>query len=217
MNEIQPSTGYRTVETLTGSDRSNFIRIYEESFPRSERDDTQAVLASIEAGSRFCMVAHRNHELIGLAVLLRLVELDIKFLEYFAVDSRLRSLGVGAEFLGHLGTALRSAQSPASGIVFEVDQPDSADGEERRLRQRRIEFYKRNGAVLVECAPTYRAPNLEQEGTVPSSLMWLPLSLRIRSLSGNLLKKCVLAMLTQSYELRLNDPLVHQVISELIC
>jgi ribosomal protein S18 acetylase RimI-like enzyme len=217
MSEIQPSTGYRTVETLTASDRSSFIRIYESSFPRSERDDTQAVLARIESGRRFCMVAHRNHELIGLAVLLALVDLDIQFLEYFAVDSRLRSLGIGSQFLGHLGAELRSAPSPASGIVFEVDQPDLAESEERRLRQRRIEFYKRNGAVLVECAPTYRAPNLEHEGTLPSSLMWLPLDPQIRRLGGDLLKKCVLAILMGSYELRSDDPLVHEVISELIC
>jgi GNAT superfamily N-acetyltransferase len=217
VSEIQPVTGYRIVGGLTGSDRNSFIRIYEESFPRSERDDTEALLASIEAGSRFCMVAHRNHELIGLAVLLALAELDIQFLEYFAVDSRLRSLGIGAQFLGHLGTELQSAPSPALGIVFEVDQPEHADGEERRLRQRRIEFYKRNGAVLVECAPAYRAPNLEHKGTLPSSLMWLPLNPHIRRLGGDLLKKCVLAILTQSYELRSDDPLVHDVISELIC
>ena len=217
MSEIQPSTGYRTVETLTGSDRSSFIRIYEESFPRSERDDTQALLASIEAGRRFCMVAHRNHELIGLAVLLALAEPGIQFLEYFAVDNHLRSLGIGTQFLGQLGTELRSAPSPASGIVFEVDQPDLAKSEERRLRERRIEFYQRSGAVLVECAPTYRAPNLEHEGTLPSSLMWLPLDPHIRRLGGDLLKKCVLAILTQSYGLRSDDPLVHEVISELIC
>lgn len=217
MSEIQPSTRYRTVETLTGSDRSSFIRIYEESFPRKERDNTQAVLASIESGSRFCMVAHRNHQLIGLAILLALVDLDIQFLEYFAVDSRLRNLGIGSQFLGHLGTELRSAPSPASGVTFEVDQPDLVEGEERRLRQRRIEFYERNGAVLVECAPSYRAPNLEHEGTLPSSLMWLPLDPHIRRLGGDLLKKCVLAILTQSYQLRSDDPLVHEVISELIC
>jgi acetyltransferase (GNAT) family protein len=214
---MQPDTGYRAVQSLTGSDRSSFARIYEESFPRSERDDTQALLASIEAGSRFCMVAHRNHELIGLAVLLPLAELDIQFLEYFAIDSRLRSLGIGAQFLGHLGTELRSTPSPALGIVFEVDQPEHADGAERRLRQRRIEFYMRNSAVLVECAPAYKAPNLEHEGTLPSSLMWLPLNPHIPRLGGDLLKKCVLAILTQSYELRSDDPLVHDVISELIC
>ncbi len=211
------STAYRTVEALSGSDRTSFIRIYEESFPCSERDDTQALLASIEAGSRVCIVAYSNDQLVGLAVLLALVGLNIQFLEYFAVDSRRRSLGIGTQFLDHLRIELRSAQSPTSGIVFEVDQPDDAESEERQLRQRRIEFYKRNGAVLVECAPTYRAPNLQQEGTLPSSLMWLPLDPRIPRLGGDLLKKSVLAILTQSYKLRLDDPLVHEVISELIC
>src|SRR5205823_6523228 len=51
-----------------------FAQIYEASFPPSERDDTADLVASIEAGERLCLLARRDREVVGLAVVFDLQE-----------------------------------------------------------------------------------------------------------------------------------------------
>ncbi len=208
---------FRTDKTLSEADQANFIRIYEDSFPRSERDDTGTLLSSIAAGDRDCHIVSLNGDLVGFAVLITLSKVQMPFLEYFAVDSTWRNQGIGSRFLAQVTEELRSGQTPPDGIVFEVEPPNHAVCEEQRVRQRRIGFYQRNGAVVVDCATTYRAPNLEQEGTVPYWLMWLPLRPKVGRLDGDLLRRTVAAILTESYELAGDDPLVHAVVTELTC
>lgn len=208
---------FRTDTSLSEADRANFVRIYEGSFPRSERDDTGSLLSSIATGNRDCHIVRLNDELVGFAVLLTLSKVHMPFLEYFAVDATWRNQGIGSEFLRHLIGESRSETPPPLGIVFEVESPNEAVAEEQSLRRRRLNFYRRNGADVVDCAPTYRAPNLEQEGTVPYWLMWLPLQPKVGRLDGDLLRRTVAAILTESYELAGDDPLVHAVVSELTC
>jgi hypothetical protein len=68
------------------------------------------------------------------------------------------------------------ANSHASAVILEVDPDDEGTPEERQLHSRRIRFYRRVGAKMVDCAPHYRAPNLASAGTVNLRLMWIPLN-----------------------------------------
>jgi ribosomal protein S18 acetylase RimI-like enzyme len=195
-----------------------FAEIYELSFPPSERDDTADLLASIGAGERLCYIARRDGELIGFAVVFSLDGLSIALLEYLAVAPQERDAGVGGALLTHLRTNLGS-DSGATGMVLEVEPPDEAHGEEGTLRERRLGFYLRHGATVVECAPLYRTPNLEgKDETVPFTLLWVPLSSGASAeLAGTQLRRCVEAILTESYELSRDDPLVREVVDDLAC
>jgi ribosomal protein S18 acetylase RimI-like enzyme len=195
-----------------------FAEIYELSFPPSERDDTEDLVASIAAGERLCYIARRNGELIGFAVAFSLDGLSVALLEYLAVAPQERNAGVGGALLTHLRTNLGS-DGGALGMVLEVEPPQEADGEESTLRERRIGFYLRHGASVVRCAPRYRTPNLEREDeTVPFTLLWVPLSTEAPAeLAGGHLRRCVEAILTESYELSRDDPLVREVVDDLAC
>ena len=195
-----------------------FAEIYELSFPPSERDDTADLVASIAAGERLCYIARRNEELIGFAVAFSLDGLSVALLEYLAVAPQERNAGVGGALLTHLRTNLGS-DGGAVGMVLEVDPPEEADGDESTLRERRIGFYLRHGASVVRCAPRYRTPNLEREDeTVPFALLWVPLSTEAPAeLAGSHLRRCVEAILTESYELSRDDPLVREVVDDLVC
>lgn len=208
---------FRTAASIEGNDRARFIRIYEESFPREERDESESLLESISSGARTCHIAYAGGDLVGIAVLFTLSAGDIQFLEYLAVDSGHRNRGIGSRFLGHITSRLRSAEPLTPGVVFEVQTPEKAAGDDRLLRRRRIEFYTRNGAILVDCARDYEAPNLSGEGTVPYLLMWLPLRTDIKELKGDMLRACVEAILTESYELTSDDGLVTGVLARLTC
>jgi hypothetical protein len=104
-------------------------------------------------------------------------------------------------------------------MVLEAELPSEAEGEERTLRERRVAFYMRHGASTVECAPRYRTPNLEREDeTVPFTLLWVPLSDEAPAeLIGSHLRRCVEAILTESYGLGVDDPLVREVVDDLAC
>ncbi len=103
------------------------------------------------------------------------------------------------------------------GIIFEVESVEGAEGAERDLRRRRIDFYQRNGAAIVDCAPLYRAPATNSGATLPFTLMWLPVRGAPPRVAGDLLRGCVEAILAQSYGLDPSSPIVRQVLGDLAC
>ncbi len=202
---------------VRAEDEPRFCEIYEESFPRWERDETADVVASIADGTRQCFVARVDGGLSGLAVVFVLRGPSVAFLEYLAVAEEQRNAGVGGALLDYLLGAV--ALGGIRGIVFEVERPEDAVGAERVLRERRIAFYRRHGASHVDGATSYRAPNLEHAGvTEPYSLMWIPARREDSAqLTGGLLRGTVEAILTESYELGRGDPLVLEVLDGLGC
>lgn len=199
--------------------RARFASIYEPSFPPAERDATDSLLTSIEAGDRTCDVALLQGDIVGLAVTKPFRIPGTAALEYLAVDTARRDQGIGSLLLGNLGARLdKAAGTTTRGWILEVEPPNaSEDSAERELRLRRIGFYERNGASIIECAPLYRAPNLERPGTLPYILMWLPTNHPKGAPTGGFLRDLVAAVLTESYELEPGDPLVGQVLDDLTC
>ncbi len=117
-------------------------QIYIDSFPVRQREPFNDLVASIRAGGQLGWIQVEDGAPIGIAIAMLLESVDWLFLEYFAVERR-----------------------------FEVEDPeDTNDSDERRLRQRRIEFYQRLGAELVGPVE-YVVPNLTGPGTEQLLLM----------------------------------------------
>ena len=194
-----------------------FREIYEESFIAGERDDTTVLLTRVLTGERDCYLAVAGAQLLGLAVVRPLTGYPAAFLEYLAVATEARSAGIGSRILTRMRQGVAdTAEATAAGLLFEVDPPEAADsGSERELRWRRIAFYQRNGAVIVDDAPNYRAPVAVGEGTLPYLLMWLPAALGGPAPAGPYLKDCVTAIFIQSYELPADAPLVRKLIADM--
>jgi ribosomal protein S18 acetylase RimI-like enzyme len=203
--------------TLDDTSGRRFLEIYEEAFWGPTVTRRPRLLASIAAGERSCFIARRDGELVGFAVVFELAPLAFGFLESLAVAVAERNAGIGGRLLDHVGEQLRA--DGARGVLLEVDRPADAAGDERALRERRIGFYERHRAALVDCAPRYRAPDLNDERlTVPYSLMWLPLASGAPArLRGPELSRAIEAILVQSYGLEPDDPRVAEVVGELAC
>jgi len=88
------------------------------------------------------------------------------FLVYLAAAATVRGRGLGAELLEQAwaaGVARLCAQGLAArGMIWEVDLPAAATGEERRCRERRIDFFTRHGATPLPRA--YHQPPLVAGG-----------------------------------------------------
>lgn len=190
-----------------------FRSIYMESFPDSERDDFDELVQKILQGERLLFTVKKGENLLGIAVILPAITPRVHLLEYLAIVHDWRHRGLGSGFIHEISNNLPTG---ASAIVLEVETPEDGTGEEIRIRQRRIEFYLRNGAHVVECAPRYRVPNLAGPGTVGMKLMWLPLE-TVPVPTGILLANCLLAIYTKSYGLPADDPLVQTGLSNLTC
>ncbi|HEX9074791.1 MAG TPA: GNAT family N-acetyltransferase [Anaerolineae bacterium] len=190
-----------------------FRSIYMESFPASERDDFDELVQQILQGKRWLFTVKKGESVLGIAVLLPAITPRVHLLEYLAILRESRSRGLGSGLLNEISNHLRFS---ASGILLEVEAPEVGAGEEIRFRRRRIEFYLRNGAHVVECAPCYRAPNLAGPGTVDMKLMWLPLD-SAPVPTGAQLADDVVAIYTKSYQFPANDPLVQRGLDDLIC
>jgi len=186
-----------TRQTQLSAKQTEQLRaIYLDSFPSYERADFSYLLNSIDRGERWCFTAMQDDEILGLAIIVPHVASDIHLLEYLAVSNQVRGRGIGGRLLDSVIATLR-LQS-ALGLLIEVEPADEGNQAERRWRARRLEFYRRHGARLVEGVPDYRVPMADREGTLRMQLLWLPLVASACAPTGVHLRECIVNIYTHS-------------------
>ena len=167
-----------TVECLTAEELrldDDWWRIYEDSFPSSEREPAEVILESMSRSVGMAFRARRQAATIGLATTHLLKDPAAVFLVYLAVARADRKQGSGGELLQSAwesGAARLSAQGlQPLGLVWEVDPPEPAAGD-AEARDRRIAFFQRNGGQLLE--HPYLQPPVNAATVVPMRLMFRP-------------------------------------------
>ena len=177
---------------------NQFRAIYLDSFPSHERAEFSYLVDSIAQGTRWFFAATRDNDLLGFAVVVPHVASDIHLLEYLAVGANARNQGVGSFLLASVIAAIRTSQS-VTGLLIEVEPDDEGNDAERKLRARRIDFYRRHGAQVVTDTPNYRVPLADRTGTMRMKLLWLPLTENVEMPRGEQLRECVMGVLDKSY------------------
>jgi len=192
-----------------------FETIYLESFPPAERAPFQDLIKEIESRKYRLLTLREGGTLRGFALSTSLSGLDVQLLAYLAVERRYRDRGFGGRLLQALIDSL-TLQGNVAGILIEVDPKGAEDGHDLGMAARRIGFYERLGAQVVDGAAGYRAPNLAGEGSLAMQLMWLPIKNPKQELEGEKLRRCVAALLVEGYGLQETDPLVQDVLRSLV-
>lgn len=190
---------YSTFSDLTDDQRAAVQAIYEEAFPAWERVPFEELVEGDSDPARVQLAMVDNGFVLGLAVASRLKAVPWSFLEYFAITRERRGQGLGGELWDELVRRLGSTAFP---MVFEVDPPEQEPpgSVERIKRGRRIEFYRRRGAVRLE-VPTYRVPDLSGDGgTGELALLAVP-SDGDASPSGDALRDLVRTLYVEGYGL----------------
>lgn len=202
------------VTALRAEDRARFADILVDSFPASERDEPDQVIANIEQGRRRSLFAYDDNVLVGFAVFLDLPAVEVVLLEYMAVTGDARGRGIGGLLFDAVVAELAHEEVPCAGLVLEVEAPYGASGDEEIQRKRRISFYERHGALVVTAAPAYRVPSTMGPEALPFLLMWRPMAAS-GALGGALLRTVVEAILVVGHDLDAGDPFVASVLAEL--
>ena len=136
--------------------REAYRLLIRDTFPDNERKPLAMIEQAFLRGRYIGFGAEREGALLAAAFFAVLPgeEGTDALLDYLSVRKDLRGQGIGGGFLG----ALAKAELPAfANALVEVEDPDAAEGEAKRLRQRRLNFYLRCGFQETPvCAEVYR-------------------------------------------------------------
>jgi len=191
-------------ESLEAGDLELVRGIYEDGFPPHLR----APFDSLLVDRAFVLV---DDTPIGFAVLRPLASTGWVFLRYFVAASRGR--GVGSQLWKHLTAAM--GEAGFTRMVHDVEDPaeSGADAAEVVVRNRRISFYERNGALLLP-VESYLPPHGDDEE--PHSLRLMAADLNRSStppLTNDDLRAVVEAVYEHRYGLTPTDPVVRRTLA----
>jgi GNAT superfamily N-acetyltransferase len=140
--------------------------IYEAGFPPAERAPFDDLL-DVRSDERMQILLEGDGDhggVLGLVLVRDLGETGSTFLRYFVVAADRRSQGVGGRLWSALcrDLAARGRQR----VLFDVEDPDdaAADRHEVDERLRRVRFYRRAGADLID-VDSYAPPHHGEPGT----------------------------------------------------
>ena len=147
--------------------------IYDKSFPREERKPFFYIENALQRDHYHVFVMRRTSEqkeIIAFSLMPSLRTSNAMYIEYYAVASELRGQGIGSVLFRELVAYLKEKGSTA--IVWEVDPPKQVGDDNTR----RIVFYERLGAHVIEGVPHYGMPNyFKGHDIIPFKLMWISL------------------------------------------
>ncbi|HLV80931.1 MAG TPA: GNAT family N-acetyltransferase, partial [Chthonomonadaceae bacterium] len=112
--------------------------------------------------------------LAGMAWLDVETECGVGYLIYMAVVEGRRGKGIGSRLFAELVRMLRAQAPQAEALLLEVEDPHHCEGPERVLAERRIAFYRRQGAQLLGGIDYLQTVPFYPEG-MPMLLAVLPL------------------------------------------
>lgn len=128
-----------------------WLELYETAFPASERvlvANILDILKRKEQGEQteehLLSVLDTNADPIGMAMYSLQPGSEAAFLWYMAVNPTIRNRGIGSVIYQEVREKILT-NGPIS-LVFEVEIPE---GQNSRIAQRRIDFYRRQGAQLL--------------------------------------------------------------------
>jgi GNAT superfamily N-acetyltransferase len=214
-----------------GSQENGLIRqaleIYAGAFPVEEREPPESLLAGIrqrEAGfgpgevTFHFQVAVEAGQAAGIAIFNYYPETRMGFIPYLAVHPARRNAGLGAQLYQRLVESVKQDGGGAGlGVTFEVERPELANNaSDAELRRRRIGFYQRNGARIVE--PLYliappMGPGLPE---MAYAIMFHPLSYTsVRPFERREIVAVVRTVLEFSYALPPDSPFIKRAVASI--
>jgi GNAT superfamily N-acetyltransferase len=207
----QPASAadFRSITDLDTPLGQQVIRIYKQSFPEAERDPLDDIAANLRNADPDVELTRlraliEQDEVVGFTLFASYKDYYLGYLKFIAVRADIRGKGYGPILLQDAIQQLRADGRRATGwpylgLVLEVERPETAESEaDRRLRERRIQFYRRNGALMFDDVDYVAPPVAPGQPSLPFHLMFLR-AVHKYGMQHWLRQKAVHALLVEGY------------------
>ncbi|NLF89167.1 GNAT family N-acetyltransferase [Candidatus Bathyarchaeota archaeon] len=195
-------TEFQKVEDTDSAEFTQALTLYSESIPASERQTVETIKERIRSGKEELYIASIDHRVASMALLYSLEDTQFVLLDYLAVKETYRKRGLGSEFLRNV---YEIAGLKNKLIICEVEDPKT--GADKEARQRRVYFYRKNGARILKNV-RYMLPPLQGSKHNEMILMVISSNRRLLWLSGDAIKEVVAQIYRELYGRGETDPLL---------
>jgi GNAT superfamily N-acetyltransferase len=159
---------FTEVTNVENPDFDLAMDIYAEAFPANERQPINVVKERVKNGLNQIYVGRIGNDIVFMALLWPLKNTDFILLDYMATNSAHRGKNIGSLFLQ---ARHRDLEENKKYFIMEVEDPEFGDNKEER--ERRLAFYKKNGAKELK-GVNYILPALQGHKATEMILMILP-------------------------------------------
>ncbi|MFA4909912.1 MAG: GNAT family N-acetyltransferase [Desulfobacteria bacterium] len=208
---IQAQYIYKPLVSSSDPSFDEFYGIYVESIPlREQKLKTQ--ISAIATNSDYkVLLLKKNTVAIGFSILFTPAKESFCLLEYMAVHSAYRNLGLGRQLFLRTFQDVFSNRGPVHGLLeIDSDREQSADQEIRRRRQH---FYRRLGCLRIDSL-SYVLP-LHGEGPPPQMDLMVYLPGRLPLISRHQLEHWLKVIYSKVYDCSADDPRIAQMIEDI--
>jgi GNAT superfamily N-acetyltransferase len=176
------------------------INIYTGAFPANERHPANVVKERVKQGLSQLYVGRSGGDIVFMALLWPLKNTDFILLDYMATTALHRGKNIGSRFLQHMRKLLEENRKY---FVLEVENPEY--GHNKEERNKRIAFYKRNGAKELKDV-RYILPPLQGSTPTEMTLMIYP-GYKHGKIDGKIVKNLIRQIYQELYNLDADDTL----------
>lgn len=201
-------TEFSQIADVTSKTFEDAIAIYSEAIPVAERQSIDTIKERIQSGKEKLYIGFVDGKVALMALLYPLEESQFVLLDYMAVKPEYRKHGLGSEYLKNI-TRITGLKNKL--FLFEVEDPKT--GPDQETKQRRVYFYRKNGAKILKHV-RYVLPPLQ--GNTPTDMILLVLAQnRPVWLSGNAIKAAIHQIYLELYHRDESDPLLQSFIDKI--
>ncbi len=197
---------FSEIRDIAHNDFKEAIKIYEESFPSNERQSKDTIKKRIKGNLYRMFIGRSKDKVVFMALLYPLKNTDFVLLDYMVTDEDFRNKGMGTDFIKNI-----LGKITPNYLILEVENPNY--GNNKRQRERRINFYKRLGAKEMKNI-RYILPPLS--GNIPTEmiLMILP-NYSEGKMDGLIVKKLIIQLYKELYNRNENDDLLNSFVNDI--
>jgi hypothetical protein len=200
-------TEFKAITDVTSKEFEEALNIYLEAIPSAERQRIDTIKQRISEGKERLFVGLSGGEVALMVLLYPLEGSQFVLLDYMAVKPEYRKHGLGSEFLKNINkiTGLKNKL-----YLMEVEDPKT--GPDQETKQRRVYFYRKNGAKILKHV-SYVLPALQ--GNTPTDMVLLVMAQnRPVWLSGDAIKAAIRQIYSELYHRDESDSLLRSFIDK---
>lgn len=153
----------KELKDLSSPQFKKSIEIYESSFPSNETRPSKEIEQMLKTDDNYHLYVFLNtNEVVGISLLYNFKDLHVGLLDYMAVTKGNQRKGIGTQLFNFTLKGFEANVLNGVGLLFEIQKENVLDERERDKRIRRIRFYERLGAKILE-GVNYLLPPLQPD------------------------------------------------------